>query len=135
MSVTDITYVISPPVTNDDLNLLFDASWQGFIPRDFEPILSRSLAYLCAFQGERLIGFVNLAWDGGIHAFLLDTTVHPDVRRQGIGSVLVREAVRVARERGMEWLHADYEPPLSVFYRDCGFIPTEAGLIALQDTP
>jgi len=41
------------------------------------------------------------------------------------------EAVRVARERGAEWLHVDFEPHLEGFYRACGFRPTEAGLIRL----
>ena len=44
-------------------------------------MLARSLTYVAAYDtvggGEQLVGFVNVAWDGGIHAFLLDTTVHP----------------------------------------------------------
>jgi len=31
-----------------------------------------------------LIGFVNVAWDGGDHAFLIDTKVRPDHQRRGI---------------------------------------------------
>jgi GNAT superfamily N-acetyltransferase len=75
---------------------------------------------------------VNVAWDGGAHAFLLDTTVHPDHQRQGIATALVRRAVDLARERGAHWLHVDYEPHLDGFYRGCGFRPTAAGLIALK---
>lgn len=86
MAAEQVTlYRISPSVTNEAVNMLFAAAWPDYILKDFEPILSRSLAYICAFQGDWLVGFVNLAWDGGIHAFLLDTTVHPDVRRRGIG--------------------------------------------------
>jgi hypothetical protein len=29
------------------------------------------------FGDRALIGFVNVAWDGGDHAFLIDTKVHP----------------------------------------------------------
>lgn len=82
-----------------------------------------------------MIGFVNLTWDGGIHAFLLDTTVHPDLRRRGIGTELVRRAAVVARERGIEWLHVDFEPRLSGFYRNCGFRRTAAGLMNLKEAP
>jgi GNAT superfamily N-acetyltransferase len=96
-------------------------------------MLGRSLAYVCAYDGERLIGFVNLAWDGGIHAFLLDTTVHPDWQRRGVGRALVGRAAAVARERHIHCLHVDYEPHLADFYRDCGFRPTEAGLLWLPD--
>ncbi|MGO7565961.1 GNAT family N-acetyltransferase, partial [Rhizobium johnstonii] len=48
-----------------------------------------------------------------------------------IATRLVREATRIARERGAEWLHVDFEPHLTGFYRGCGFVPTEAGLIKL----
>jgi ribosomal protein S18 acetylase RimI-like enzyme len=130
-----ITYRISPTATNDALNALFAAAWPDNVWSDFEPVLSRSLAYVCAYRQDRLIGFVNLAWDGGIHAFLLDTTVHPDFRRRGIGCELVTRAVQAARERGIAWLHVDYEPHLESFYRGCGFQHTEAGLMRLEQQP
>ena len=94
-------------------------------------MLARSLVYVCACDSERLVGFVYLAWDGGVHAFLLDPTVHPDYRRRGIGRELVRRGVEVARERGLEWVHVDFEPSLARFYAACGF-RTEAGLIRLR---
>lgn len=127
----EIRYVISPLVTNAELNRLFGAAWPNHVESDFQPILRRSLAYVCAYEGERLVGFVNLAWDGGIHAFLLDTTVHPAWQRQGIGRQLVALAVDAARARGIEWVHVDYEPRLEGFYRGCGFRPTAAGVIRL----
>lgn len=124
----DLDYRLSPPVTNDELNDLFDASWPDHRRGDFGPVLSRSLAFVCAYQEGRLVGFVNVAWDGGIHAFILDTTVHPDLRRRGVGRELVARAAEAARERGAEWLHVDYEPHLRSFYAGCGFQDTEAGV-------
>ncbi|MBB2752518.1 UNVERIFIED_ORG: GNAT superfamily N-acetyltransferase [Rhizobium aethiopicum] len=90
------------------------------------PHPARSLAHIGAYHDNRLVGFVNVAWDGGIHAFLLHTCVHPDMRRQGIATQLVREAMRITRARGAEWLHVDFEPHLTSFYRACGFRPTWA---------
>jgi GNAT superfamily N-acetyltransferase len=90
------------------------------------------LGYICACRGDELIGFVNLAWDGGIHAFVLDTTVHPNVRRRGVGRRLVKLAVELARERGVEWVHVDFDPRLREFYYVCGFRRTEAGLLHLN---
>jgi predicted N-acetyltransferase YhbS len=128
----EITYHLSQPVSNEALNALFAAAWDDFRPYDFAPSLSHSLAYICAYEGERLVGFVKLAWDGDVHAFLLDPTVHPDVQRRGIGVELVRLAVDAARARGVEWVHVDYEPHLRPFYERCGFRPTDAGLIHLR---
>ncbi len=131
-SEVNVQYRISPAVTNDELNILFAASWPHHSWYDFSPVLQRSLAYICAYDQNRLVGFVNLAWDGGIHAFILDTTVHPTVRRRGIGQALVKHAAAVAQERAIEWLHVDYEPHLQAFYRQCGFQHTGAGIRRLN---
>jgi GNAT superfamily N-acetyltransferase len=128
-----IAYRINPPVTNAELDKLYLVSWPNHHPPyDFRPELERALAYVCAYDGDNLIGFVRLAWDGGVHAFLLEPTVRPEFRRRGIGRTLVARAVAVARERGLEWVHVDYEPELRPFYEACGFRPTDAGLIRLR---
>lgn len=75
---------------------------------------------------------MNVAWDGGVHAFILDTVVALGHRHSGIGAGLVAEAARQARTAKCEWLHVDFEDDLRSFYFDaCGFKPTTAGLIAL----
>ena len=111
--------------------MLWRAAWNTAPPETFAPVLSRSLAHVTAYDDDQLVGFVNVATDGGVHAFLLDTTVHPDFQHRGIGTELVRRAVETARARGAQWLHVDYEARLEGFYRACGFQPTLAGLIAL----
>jgi GNAT superfamily N-acetyltransferase len=132
-SLEHVSFVVSGSLTSDELNVLFAVAWPDHSWRDFDPILRRSLAYVCAYQDGRLVGFVNVAWDGGVHAFLLDTTVHPSLWRRGVGRGLVGRAVESARERGITWLHVDYEPRLAVFYERCGFRQTTAGLMRLAD--
>lgn len=126
-----IRYVLNGPVNEARLAALFRVSWPGEPPASSATRLEHSLAYVCAYDGPLLTGFVNLAWDGGLHAFILDTTVHPEYRRSGIGSALVRHAAAVAREAGCHWVHVDYEPRLAPFYQACGFAPTTAGLMRL----
>jgi len=128
-----IEYKNDPKLGNEALNALWAAAWSSPSRRDFQPILSRSLGHVGAFAGTSLVGFINIAWDGGIHAFILDTCVDPAFRRRGIASALVERAKNLARECGAEWLHVDFEPHLGSFYRKCGFAPTEAGLIRLRD--
>jgi GNAT superfamily N-acetyltransferase len=127
-----ITYEDRPDLTNERLNELYAASWPNHTFCDFEPVLERSLTFECAFFSEQLVGFVYLAWDGGQHAFLLDATVRPEFRRKGIGTELVKRAVRQAAGHGLEWVHVDFEPHLREFYSRCGFISTDAGLIRLS---
>jgi GNAT superfamily N-acetyltransferase len=91
-----------------------------------------SLGWVCARDGAELVGFVNLAWDGVVHAFVLDTMVAVGARRRGVGTRLVEVAMAQARAAGCERLHVDFEDHLRGFYLDaCGFTPTNAGLIEL----
>jgi ribosomal protein S18 acetylase RimI-like enzyme len=94
-----------------------------------------SLGWVTARSDDgTLIGFVNVAWDGGDHAFLIDAKVRPDHQRRGIGAELVRIAVRHAKEAGCEWIEVDFDEHLAAFYYDaCGFTPAPAGIIHLPD--
>lgn len=123
------------PFDNDEVNSLHGAAF-GYEPGT-TAVRSRvdrhSLGWVCARDEGRLVGFVNVVWDGAAHAFLLDTIVAPDAQRRGIGQELVRHATHAAREAGCSWLHVDFEPHLGKFYFEaCGFRPTEAGLIDLE---
>jgi len=92
-----------------------------------------SLGWVCARSEGELIGFVNVAWDGGIHAFLLDPIVAIGARGQGVGTQLVAASVERARTSGCDWLHVDFDDHLRAFYLDaCGFVPTNGGLIKLR---
>lgn len=124
--------IATDPFPSDEaMRRLWLAAWGDEGHASFQPLLGRSLAHVGAYQGVTLIGFVNVAWDGGVHAFILDTCVDPDFRRQGVASRLVARAAEVARARGAHWLHVDFEPHLESFYRQCGFGPTAAGLMRL----
>jgi len=132
MTAEHVNYQDNPAVTDEALNTLFAAAWPEHSARNFRSVLAQSSGYVCAYAGDTLVGFVNVAWDGGIHAFLLDTTVHPTMQRQGVGHQLVRRACDLARKRGCKWLHVDYAPEHRGFYLSCGFRETQAALIDLQ---
>jgi GNAT superfamily N-acetyltransferase len=93
-----------------------------------------ALTWVGAFEEERLVGFVQVAWDGGEHAFVLDTMVDPAAQRGGIGAGLVAAATAEARQAGCRWLHVDFEDHLAGFYLGRGgFRPTAAGLLDLAE--
>ena len=75
----DLGYQLRGEIIDEELLLLTRSHggrpsvgwWDGIRPY--------SLGWICARQGDgSLIGFVNVAWDGGDHAFLLDPKVPPD---------------------------------------------------------
>ena len=136
MSAAEIVYDWRGEFSNAELNILHA---EGFSHRvmevDFRGLAERhSLGWVCARREGSLAGWVNVAWDGDVHAFILDTVVSGSAQRLGIGTSLVEVAVREARAAGCEWLHVDFEPHLREFYFDaCGFKPADAGLIALRE--
>jgi GNAT superfamily N-acetyltransferase len=107
---------------------VFDESewnWRQLVDR-------HSLGWVVARDGTELVGFVNVLWDGLVHAWLQDTMVAMNAGRQGVGTQVVAVARDAARDAGCEYLHVDFDDDLKPFYFDaCGFTPTNGGLIAL----
>ncbi|MFI5633005.1 GNAT family N-acetyltransferase [Streptomyces sp. NPDC051664] len=129
-----ITYEWRGGFDNASLNALHADGFGHAIARtDWQARLERhSLGWVCAREGESLIGFVNVVWDGGVHAFILDTVVARERRKTGVGAALVATAAEEARAAKCEWLHVDFEEHLRPFYFEaCDFEETAAGLIAL----
>jgi N-acetylglutamate synthase-like GNAT family acetyltransferase len=120
--------------SNESLNLLHaEAFNHRLLADDWRAQVTRhSLGWVCAHHKQQLIGFVNVPWDGGVHAFVLDTLVATKYRHQGIATQMLTICTQEAKATGCEWLHVDFEDPLRPFYFDrCGFQPTNAGLIRL----
>jgi GNAT superfamily N-acetyltransferase len=125
------------PVDDAELSALHARAFRSGAADRVRPWAARlerhALTWVGAFDGERLIGFVQVAWDGGEHAFVLDTMVDPALRRGGVGARLVATATAEARAAGCRWLHVDFEDHLAGFYLERGgFRPTAAGLIDLS---
>jgi GNAT superfamily N-acetyltransferase len=86
-----------------------------------------------ARDGGAPVGFVNVLWDGLVHAWIQDTMVAASAGGRGIGTQLVARATDAASAAGCEWLHVDFEDDLRDFYlAACGFQPTMAGLMQLR---
>ncbi|MEU4778034.1 GNAT family N-acetyltransferase [Micromonospora sp. NPDC023633] len=123
------------PVDDLELNALHARAFGGAVEQVTpwaERLERHALTWVGAFDVGRLVGFVQVCWDGGSHAFLLDTAVDPGWQHRGIGTGLVRAAADDAAAAGCEWLHVDFEAHLEPFYLErCGFRPTSAGLLRL----
>lgn len=127
-----VVYSHRPDLEHEELQRLFERAW-GSRKCDFRPVLARSFTWIAARTVEgALVGFVNVAWDGGVHFFLLDTTVAPEWQHLGIGTGLVREAIADCQGAG-DWLHVDSsEELMESFYRRCGFSAVPAGILSVQ---
>lgn len=130
-----IDYEWRGPMQNEEINRLHAEGFgHEYSDHDWTGLLSRlSLGWVTARDRDGLVGFVNVIWDGRVHAFVLDTVVAQRAGRQGIGARLVAIAAEQSRDAGCEWLHVDFDDHLTTFYFDvCGFSPTPAGLFKLR---
>ena len=129
-----ITYWWREEFDNFEINGLHAEAFETSDSRDWRAaVTEQSLGWATARDGRHLVGFVNVLWDGLVHAWIQDTMVANAVRSQGIGTQLVNVARERAKDAGCEWLHVDFDGSLGDFYyKACGFSPTSAGLIPLQ---
>ena len=132
-----VTYQWRGGFTNPEVNALHaeafgtrvfsepEWNWAGLVHR-------HSLGWVVAREGADLVGFVNVLWDGLVHAWLQDLMVDAKARGKGIGTQLVGHARDGAKAAGCEYLHVDFDDDLGPFYFGaCGFTPTNAGLLPL----
>ena len=80
--------------TDSELNQLHAEAFETRIVDDggwsWTDLLDRhSLGLVVARDGDDLVGFVNVVWDGRAHAWLQDTMVATNARRGGVGTRLV----------------------------------------------
>ncbi|HEY2077079.1 MAG TPA: GNAT family N-acetyltransferase [Streptosporangiaceae bacterium] len=124
--------------TNQEVNALHAEAFNTRLFSDAEwnwvqILREHSLGWVVGRQDQQLVGFVNVVWDGLVHAWLQDTMVAVRARGQGIGTKLVAHARDGAKAAGCEYLHVDFDDHLRPFYLDaCGFAPTNAGLLSLE---
>jgi hypothetical protein len=133
-----VSYEWRGAFTNAEVNTLHAEAFETRVFADDEwdwvaLTAAHSLGWVTARDGDVLIGFVNVVWDGLVHAWLQDTMVATSARHEGVGVGVVRAAQSGAADAGCEWLHVDFDDDLRPFYFDaCGFTPTNAGLFPLS---
>ena len=96
-------------------------------------LTKHSLGWVVAREDRRLVGFVNVVWDGFTPAWIQDTMVATADRSRGIGTQMIEIVRSECRRAGCEWLHVDFDEGVGKFYfQSCGFTATSAGLIRLS---
>jgi GNAT superfamily N-acetyltransferase len=132
-----IEYIWRGDFSNMEMNALHAEAFETRVYDESEwnwrdQVERHSIGWVVAREAEALVGFVNVPWDGLVHAWIQDTMVARSARHRGVGKELIAVAANGARQAGCEWLHVDFDDDLREFYFDaCGFTPTNAGLIEL----
>ena len=108
---------------NDVLHLYQAVGWTNYThqPQMLEQALSHSLAIYLALDGDAVVGLVRLVGDGFSSIFVQDLIVLPSYQRQGIGGVLMKEALTDYKDAYQVQLVTDQTEKTLGFYRSLGF--------------
>ncbi|MEP7114146.1 MAG: GNAT family N-acetyltransferase [Ilumatobacteraceae bacterium] len=133
----NIIYAWGEPFTNPEIHALHSTAFETrlFDESEWDWVTQTerySLGWVVARDGDQFVGFVNVLWDGLVHAFIEDVMVDAAYRKRGVGVGVVHAARDGARASGCEFLPVGFEENLRSFYIDaCGFEPTLGGLVEL----
>jgi GNAT superfamily N-acetyltransferase len=100
-----------------------------------EPPDDSEVATLCAWHGDRVVAvaLMSAPRHDNLHRSFVSIHVHPDQRRQGIGSRLVEESLRQSREWGRAVLGSEAYAPVDAESPGSSFAARHGFAVALED--
>ena len=107
----------------DVLHLYQAVGWTNYTnqPQMLKQALSQSLVIYLALDGDAVVGLIRLVGDGFSSVLVQDLIVLPIYQRQGIGSVLMKEALEDFKEAYQVQLATEQTEKNVGFYRSMGF--------------
>ncbi|KXT95801.1 GNAT family N-acetyltransferase [Streptococcus mitis] len=107
----------------DVLHLYQAVGWTNYTnqPQMLEQALFHSLVIYLALDGDAVVGLIRLVGDGFSSVFVQDLIVLPSYQRQGIGSLLMKEALKDYKDVYQVQLVTEQTERTLGFYRSMGF--------------
>ena len=107
----------------DVLHLYQAVGWTNYTnqPQMLEQALSHSLVIYLALDGDAVVGLIRLIGDGFSSVFVQDLIVLPNYQRQGIGSLLMKEALKDYKDAYQVQLVTEETEKNVRFYSSMGF--------------
>jgi len=125
----NLRYEEKPGLTPEQVAALRESvGWDG-ISELYEKILGTTYFCVGCFDGDTLVGYVDVVSDGVCDAYIRDLVVHPDYQWKGIGSKLLSIAIEKVKEDGIYATNTLFEPALTDFYKKAGFHIMSGGII------
>lgn len=118
-------YVANPDLDFDQVLHLYQANqWTNYTthPEMLSQAISHSLYILACFEEGELVGLIRLVGDGYSIIFIQDILVLPDYQGQGIGTLLMKQALNEFKEVYQIHLLTDKTEKTKAFYESLGFI-------------
>lgn len=108
------------PKVSDLQKLFSQTSWaSNRDDADVQTLIDTLDTFVCAYEGDVLVGFARALTDGRYRALLEDVVVDSNLRKKGIGKLLVSALMDQLNNVDEVFLNAGYE--LEEFYKEFGF--------------
>ena len=110
------------------LPLYAAVGWTNYTDRPdmLRQAFARALMALAAYEDGAPVGVLRAVGDGCSVVLIQDILVRPEYQRQGIGTALMREALRRCEGVYQVQLMTDDMPGTVAFYRSLGFLDAAA---------
>lgn len=120
-------YEFSPKVSVREISeLRKSVGWNG-MEECYKDSLKGSYFYICCYEGNKLIGFLDVVSNGVTDAYIQDVMVKPEYQGKGIGTNLMNLAIKKLKEDNIYMISVLFDEPLLPFYKEFGFNITLSG--------
>jgi len=100
--------------------------WNGML-ESYKKSLSNSYFYICCFNGNELIGFLDVVSNGITDAYIQDVIVKPSFQGKGIGKKLMNMAIEKLTQDGVYAISVLFNESNLGFYKKFNFNIMMAG--------
>ena len=114
-------YKLNEKVSAKDLADLRESVGWNRMEDEYKNPLMTSYCHIAAYDGERLVGYIDCVSNGVTDAYIQDLTVTPDCQGRGIGTELMNRMIEYLRSRHIYMISVIYEESLRSFYERFGF--------------
>jgi ribosomal protein S18 acetylase RimI-like enzyme len=83
--------------------------------------LINSYFYICCFDDDKLIGYLDVVSNGVTDAYIQDVIVNPAYQGKGIGTKLMNTAIEKLKNDGVYAISVLFDEKLLGFYKKFGF--------------
>lgn len=112
-----ITYTVNTPIKAEQLTDVFaSVGWKKTV-HDIVPAFENSF-YVCAWDGNTLVGFARAISDTYYYTFIVDVVVRPKYQKKGIARVMMHI---LQEEFSGTYFFLCYTEGNRDFYTKCGF--------------
>lgn len=124
-----LRYVENPIIKAEDIAALRVLVGWDAREEKFAEIVGCTYLTSACYDGNLLVGYVDVLSDGVEDALIRNLVVHPAYQRKGIGLKLIRKVANRLKTDQIKTINVLFEPELTEFYKKAGFRIVKGGLI------